>query len=331
MSEPLLTVENLQTWLQTADGCFPAVDGVSLQVSAGETLAVVGESGCGKSLTALSIMGLLPRQPKCTVRGVISFGGRDLLSCTEQELQRLRGQELAMVFQEPMTSLNPVLTVGEQLMEGLLRHLRLTRAEARRQAIAELGLVGIPAAEQRLNVYPHQLSGGMRQRVMIAIALGCRPRLLIADEPTTALDVTTQAQILQLLQSLQQQLRTAIMLITHDLGVVAGMADRVLVMYLGRVVEEGPVAVILHRPRHPYTTGLLRSLPNLKQRVARLQQIAGNVPSPLQRPSGCAFHPRCPHAVDRCRETAPPLLPLADGHRAACWFPQPKPTAGVIG
>lgn len=322
MSERLLTVSKLRTRLVTEEGVFDAVSGVSFDLAAGETLAIVGESGCGKSLTALSIMGLVPNPPGLVTEGEILHRGHNLLSLSERELEQIRGREIAMIFQEPMTALNPVLSIGEQLMEGIAFHQGLRRSEARKQATDLLRLVGIPSAETRMREFPHQLSGGMRQRVMIAIALSCKPGLLIADEPTTALDVTIQAQILRLIKSLQQQLGTALLLITHDLGVVAGMADRVLVMYLGQVVEDAAVSTIFRHPRHPYTRGLLRSMPSLTASVARLHQIEGSIPSAARRPHGCPFHPRCPHADGLCQTEPPELLALPDGSRMACWHPQ---------
>ncbi len=320
MSGQLLNVQSLRTELLTGNQYFAAVDDVSFSVANGETLCIVGESGCGKSMTALSIMGLVPGASS-RVQGVIELNGRNLLSCTERQLQHIRGRELAMIFQEPMTSLNPVLSIGEQLAEGIMLHDRAGRPQAWKQAVGMLGLVGIPSPERRMFEYPHQLSGGMRQRVMIAMALSCRPKLLIADEPTTALDVTIQAQILHLLKQLQRETKTSILLITHDLGVVAGMADKVLVMYLGRVVEEAQVRDIFHRPLHPYTAGLLRSVPALNRDVERLHQIEGAVPRPAQKPTGCTFHPRCPYAMDRCRYEQPGLSGGDGGHRVACWQP----------
>lgn len=318
MSDQLLIVNSLRTELRTEHGIFTAVDGVSFELSPGETVSVVGESGCGKSMTALSIMGLVPASYG-RVSGEILLQGKNLLSYSERQMQRVRGKDIAMIFQEPMTSLNPVYNIGEQLIEGIMLHERVDRPTAWSKAIELLGMVGIPAADRRMHEFPHQLSGGMRQRVMIAMALACRPGLLIADEPTTALDVTIQAQILYLLKQLQQQMHTSILLITHDLGVVAGMADRVLVMYLGRLVEDGPVSEIFRNPLHPYTEGLLQSVPNLNQQVERLHQIEGTVPSPADRPSGCLFHPRCPYATSRCRQEQPPLQATAERHKVACW------------
>ncbi len=319
MSTPLLQVENLRTHFSTDDGEFPAVDGVSFSVHAGQTLAIVGESGSGKSVTALSIMGLIPNPPGRIAGGSIRFEGRELVGLPARDLQALRGNGMAMIFQEPMSSLNPVFTIGQQIIEGLQCHQNLGRAEAEARALQMLEKVRIPAPAQRLNEHPHKLSGGMRQRAMIAMALANNPRLLIADEPTTALDVTIQAQILALMHSLQHDSGTAIVLITHDLGVVAEVADTVVVMYCGRVVEQAPVAALFDTPQHPYTVGLLGSMPRLHGQATRLAAIAGQVPPPLPRPLGCAFAERCPFAQDRCRAEAPPLRDIGGGHLSACW------------
>ncbi|PZN06662.1 MAG: dipeptide ABC transporter ATP-binding protein DppD, partial [Bacillota bacterium] len=284
----------------------------------GETLAVVGESGCGKSVTALSIMRLIPSPPGRIEAGEILFEGRDLLRLPEEEMRHIRGNEISMIFQEPMTSLNPVFTVGDQIAEVFMLHRGMGRREALEQAVEMLRHVGIPAPERRVREYPHQMSGGMRQRVMIAMALACHPKLLIADEPTTALDVTIQAQILDLMRRLKEELGMAILLITHDLGVVAEMAERVVVMYAGRVVEEGDVYSVFRNPVHPYTEGLLRSIPRLDEDRERLPAIEGTVPSPGQMPRGCPFHPRCPYATDTCREVEPRLEQLGEGRYAAC-------------
>jgi peptide/nickel transport system ATP-binding protein len=316
---PLLEVRDLHTRFATEDGEFAAVDGVGFDVEAGRTLAIVGESGCGKSVTALSIMGLVPNPPGRISRGSIRFEGRELVGLPARELQDLRGNGLAMIFQEPMSSLNPAFTIGEQIVEGLLRHRPIGRAEASARALAMLDKVRIPAAAQRLHEHPHKLSGGMRQRVMIAMALACEPRLLIADEPTTALDVTIQAQILDLMSRLQQELRTAIILITHDLGVVAEVADEVVVMYAGRVVERAPVRALFAEPQHPYTVGLLGAIPRLHGAQRRLASIEGQVPNPLRLAAGCRFAERCPFADAQCRSAAPPLRDLGGGHRSACW------------
>ena len=315
----LLEVRQLRTLFKTDDGEFAAVDGVSFEVQAGRTLAIVGESGCGKSVTSLSIMGLVPSPPGRIDSGSVRFEGRELVGAPAQALQDLRGNGMAMIFQEPMSSLNPVFTIGEQIVEGLLRHRRIGRAEAREQALAMLRKVRIPAPEQRFDEHPHQLSGGMRQRAMIAMALACEPRLLIADEPTTALDVTIQAQILALMRTLQQETGTAVILITHDLGVVAEVADEVVVMYAGRIVERAPVQALFESPQHPYTIGLLGSVPRLDVQRTRLAAIEGQVPSLLRRASGCGFADRCPFADAHCRAEAPTLREVGAQHRSACW------------
>ena len=314
----LLEVRDLRTTFATDDGEFAAVDGVSFEVEAGRTLAIVGESGCGKSVTSLSIMGLVP-PPGRIAGGAIRFEGRELLGLAQREMQDLRGNGLAMIFQEPMSSLNPAFTIGEQIVEGLLRHRSLTRAEARARALQMLEKVRIPAPAQRFHEHPHKLSGGMRQRAMIAMALACEPRLLIADEPTTALDVTIQAQILDLMRGLQKETGTAVILITHDLGVVAEVADDVVVMYAGRVVERAPVRALFDMPQHPYTVGLLGSMPRLHGEPRSLAAIGGQVPSPLNLPPGCRFADRCPFADAACRAAEPPLAELGGGHRSACW------------
>ena len=322
-ARPLLEVDGLKTHFFTRDGVVRAVDGVSFSVYPGETLAVVGESGCGKSVTSLSILRLIASPPGRIVAGRLLFEGRDLLSLPEAEMRTVRGNEIAMIFQEPMTSLNPVLTIGRQISETLTLHRGLSRAAALERAVAMLKLVNMPEPERRVTQYPHQISGGMRQRVMIAMALACDPRLLIADEPTTALDVTIQAQILDLMRKLKEKTGSAIVLITHDLGVVAEMAQRVVVMYAGRKVEEAPVAELFAKPRHPYTQGLLHSIPHLGAAGARgpkrLREISGMVPSLREAIAGCIFAPRCPHAVDRCRREYPPLEQKSAGHVVACW------------
>jgi oligopeptide/dipeptide ABC transporter ATP-binding protein len=315
----LLEVRGLRTTFATDDGTIAAVDGVSFEVEAGRTLAIVGESGCGKSVTALSIMGLLPQPAGRIADGSVRFEGRELVGLPKRELQDLRGNGLAMIFQEPMSSLNPAFTIGEQIAEGLLRHRSLTREQADDRALAMLDKVRIPAAEQRFHEHPHKLSGGMRQRAMIAMALACEPRLLIADEPTTALDVTIQAQILDLMQRLQRETGTAIILITHDLGVVAEVADEVVVMYAGRVVERAPVRALFAEPQHPYTVGLLGSIPRLQGEPRRLASIEGQVPDPLHMPAGCRFADRCPFVDAQCRRAPPPLRDLGAGHASACW------------
>ena len=318
----LLRIEDLKTHFFTRDGVVRAVDGVSFDVHQGETLAVVGESGCGKSVTALSVLRLIASPPGRIVSGDIRFENKSLLTLSESEMRELRGNDISMIFQEPMTSLNPVLTVGHQIAEALRVHRGLGRAEASAGAVQMLRQVDIPEPERRANEYPHQLSGGMRQRVMIAMALACEPRLLIADEPTTALDVTIQAQILDLMRALKEKSGAAIVLITHDLGVVAEMAQRVVVMYAGRKVEEAPVDALFARPRHPYTRGLLASIPRLgeaSQNARRLAEIPGVVPSLKDEIPGCVFAPRCPHATEHCRREYPPLEDKGGGHSVACW------------
>jgi peptide/nickel transport system ATP-binding protein len=320
----LLEVDDLRTYFFTRDGVVRAVDGVSFSVARGETLALVGESGCGKSVTSLSILRLVGSPPGRTVAGRVLFEGRDLLALPEPEMRAIRGDAISMVFQEPMTSLNPVLTIGRQIAEVLMLHRGLTSDEAKQRAVEMLRMVRIPEPERRVEEYPHQLSGGMRQRVMIAMALACEPRLLIADEPTTALDVTIQAQILDLMRELKERTGAAIVLITHDLGVVAEMAQRVVVMYAGRKVEEAPAAELFAHPRHPYTRGLLDSIPKLgaaggHNGARRLSEISGTVPSLLEPIAGCAFAPRCAYATERCRREYPPLEEKGPGHSAACW------------
>lgn len=317
----LLEVKDLKTTFYTSDGRIPAVDGVSLTVKPGETLGVVGESGCGKSVTALSIMGLISYPPGRIEGGQILFEGEDLLKKSPEEMRAIRGNRIAMIFQEPMTSLNPVYTVGDQIGEVLQFHKGYTKVQAQEKAVELLRSVGIPEAEKRVKQYPHEMSGGMRQRVMIAMALACDPKLLIADEPTTALDVTIQAQILELMKDIKERFGTAIMLITHDLGVVAEMADRVSVMYLGRVVEEGTASDIFHHPRHPYTHGLLRSTPRLGQVVARLHVIPGVVPNPMFMPTGCKFNNRCEYATEKCRQEEPQLATVDGIHSVRCFHP----------
>jgi peptide/nickel transport system ATP-binding protein len=319
--DALLRVDDLHTHFFTLDGVTRAVDGVDLAVRAGETLGVVGESGCGKSVTALSIMRLLPAKLGRIVSGAIRFDGQDLLALSEAEMREIRGNRIAMVFQEPMTSLNPVLTIGDQIAEAVMIHQRKRRPDAMAHAVQMLRLVRIPDAERRVRDYPHQFSGGMRQRAMIAMALCCNPKLLIADEPTTALDVTIQAQILKLMLELKGRFGAAVMLITHDLGVVAETCQRVIVMYAGRKVEEAPVLELFDRPMHPYTRGLMASIPRGRQRQSarRLQEIPGIVPSLRDPIAGCPFAPRCGFATDRCRTEPPPLIERASGHRAACW------------
>ncbi len=315
---PLLAVRELQVRFNTERGEFRAVDGASFAIERGRTLGLVGESGCGKSVTALSIMGLVPQPPGRIAGGEILFEGTDLLRLRPAEMRELRGDRLAMIFQEPMSSLNPAFTIGEQIAEGLLRHRRVSRKEARARAVEALRQVRIPSPELRYDDYPHRLSGGMRQRAMIAMALACRPKLLICDEPTTALDVTIQAQILDLMRILREETGTAIILITHDLGVIAQLADEVAVMYAGRIVERAPVARLFAEPQHPYTVGLLGSIPKLHVEQERLAVIRGQVPDAGALPLGCRFRPRCPFAVERCGNE-PALSAVAANHEAACW------------
>jgi len=319
-SPPLLAVHDLRTQFFTPDGVVKAVNGVSFTVREGEALGLVGESGCGKSVSALSLMRLIPQPPGRIVSGQVMFDGRDLLNLKEDDMRKVRGNDIAMIFQDPMTSLNPVLTIGRQIGEALELHKGMDRSASRKRTIELLELVGIPAARSRVDDYPHQFSGGMRQRVMIAMALSCEPRLLIADEPTTALDVTIQAQILELIKRLRKDLGMAIIMITHDLGVVAGIADRINVMYAGYIVETGTVDEIFHHSRHPYTLGLLKSIPRLDEpRKEQLVPIEGLPPDLVDAPPGCAFEPRCPYAIGRCSVETPRLEPVVPGHRIACW------------
>ena len=321
----LLDVHDLHTQFNTLDGVVRAVDGVSFDLARGETLGIVGESGCGKSVTALSILRLIPAETGRIASGSIRFDGRELTGLGEEAMKRLRGHHISMIFQEPMTSLNPVLTVGTQIAENVVRHLGVPWKAGRERAFEMLDLVRIADARRRLDEYPHQLSGGMRQRVMIAMALSCDPQVLIADEPTTALDVTIQAQILDLMLELKEKTGTAIVLITHDLGVVAETTERVVVMYAGRKVEEAPVEALFERPLHPYTAGLMRAIPRLDVEAdiagkrPRLQEIPGLVPILTQPIMGCLFAARCPLATDRCRAEAPPFVDAGDGHTVACW------------
>jgi len=315
---PLLSVRGLRTTFRAEDGEFAAIEDVGFDLAEGEVLGIVGESGSGKSVTALSILRLIPSPPGRIAAGEVRLDGQDLLTLSERRMREIRGAEIAMIFQEPMTSLNPVLTVGEQIVETIRYHERIGAQAAACRALDLLDQVGIPSPAQRLGEYPHQLSGGMRQRVMIAIALSCNPRLLLADEPTTALDVTIQAQILELLRSLQERFGMAVILITHDLGVIAEFVDRVIVMYAGRVVESAGVHAIFEQPLHPYTEGLLGSIPSLDDERERLQAIPGVVPSPFELPPGCRYAPRCPYAREACAAEDPPLLALRPDHRAAC-------------
>ncbi len=325
MAENLLSVKNLKTYFRTEAGEAKAVDGVSFDIDRGETLGLVGESGCGKSVTSLSVMRLIPEPPGKTVGGEIRYRGQDLVQISDDDMRKVRGNDIAMIFQEPMTSLNPVFTCGYQIDEAVILHQGLNPTQAREKTVEMLKLVGIPDPEQRANEYPHQLSGGMRQRVMIAMALSCNPDVLIADEPTTALDVTIQAQILELLEKLQTELGMAVLMITHDLGVIAEVADRVAVMYAGKVVEMSEVNRIFKTPRHPYTIGLLESIPKLNEQKETLSVIPGTVPEATRFPVGCRFAPRCSQADDVCLREEPPLLAIeedevAGTHQVACWF-----------
>ncbi|SVB60623.1 uncharacterized protein METZ01_LOCUS213477 [marine metagenome] len=319
-SAPLLDVRNLTTHFVTDEGPVRVVNDVSFQINEGETLGLVGESGCGKSVTALSIMRLVPTPPGKIESGEIYFQGQDLLRIPDEDMRGIRGKEISMVFQEPMTSLNPVLSIERQLAEPLRLHMGMTRDVARSRACELLEMVGIPDAEDRLKDYPHRMSGGQRQRIMIAMALSCNPKLLIADEPTTALDVTIQAQVLELMMTLSKEFGTALLIITHNLGVVARFADRVNVMYSGKIREMGPADDIFDSPSHPYTIGLLNAIPRFdKGDRDRLQMIEGEIPDPSDRPSGCSFNPRCPWAVDKCSVSEPSLLPIGPAHTSACW------------
>ena len=318
MSDVVLEINNLKTFFYSDDAVIPAVDGVDFNVRKGETLGIVGESGCGKSVTCLSVLRLIPNPPGKIVDGEILFAGENLLLKPDVEMRKIRGNSISMIFQEPMTSLNPVFTVGDQLTEVMRLHQHLRKEAAVQKAIEMLKLVGVPIPEQRIREYPHQLSGGMRQRVMIAMALSCNPVLLFADEPTTALDVTIQAQILELMKDLKQKLGTAIVLITHDIGVIAEMADNVLVMYAGKVVEYAGVKSLFKNPKHPYTNGLLHSIPRMDVEMEKLYVIEGTLPNPAKLPKGCRFHPRCAEARDICKEKEPDLMPLENG-KVRCW------------
>ncbi len=316
----LLEVKDLRTYFYTYEGVVKAVDGVSYELEEGETLGLVGESGCGKSVSALSVMRLIPDPPGKIVAGEIQFENEDILKVDMDDMRRIRGGKISMVFQEPMTSLNPVLTVEKQLTETLELHMGMTKGEARREGVDLLARVGIPDPESRIKQYPHQFSGGMRQRVMIAMALSCNPRLIIADEPTTALDVTIQAQILELMKSLTTEFGVALIVITHNLGVVARYADRMNIMYAGKIIERGSAMEIYANPRHPYTIGLLHSVPRLDQpRREKLDPIEGQPPDLINIPEGCSFRDRCRWAIDKCAIEAPPLMPTSDGHWSACW------------
>jgi len=320
---PLLRVENLVTAFKTERGTIRAVDDISFSIKKGQTVGLVGESGCGKSVTSLSILRLIQSPPGFVEKGKIAFDGQDILTLSEAGMRQIRGNKISMIFQEPMTSLNPVFTIGNQIGEVFRIHQNASKKEAREKSIEMLRLVKIPAPEKRVDEYPHQLSGGMRQRVMIAMALACRPALLVADEPTTALDVTIQAQILDLMAQLQKELNMAILLITHDLGVVAEVCDYVIVMYAGRIAEQGPVEQIFKNPRHPYTVGLLNSIPRLGKKVEYLPTIEGTVPSLFNLPQGCRFQARCPHKHDRCSQE-PVLWDAGPNQQAACWLVKGK-------
>ncbi|WP_066056376.1 ABC transporter ATP-binding protein [Robertmurraya korlensis] len=317
---PVLDVKQLQTTFFSGDGEIPAVDQISFSVNKGEILGIVGESGCGKSVTSLSIMKLIPQPPGKITNGEIWLNGENLVQASEKRMRQIRGNEVAMIFQEPMTSLNPLFTIGNQLIEGIRIHKKISKREARVEAIEMLKLVGLPRAEQIIDEYPHQLSGGMRQRVMIAMALSCHPRLLIADEPTTALDVTIQAQILALMKDLNEKLDTAIVMITHDLGVVADLCQRVIVMYAGKIVEEAEVRDIFKNPKHPYTVGLLQSVPDVREKKERLYSIPGNVPKPGSIQKGCRFSARCDKVLDRCYIEDPKLYQLENGQSVRCFL-----------
>ncbi len=317
---PLLQVKDLRTWFYTEEGIVKAVDGVTYDVAEGETLALVGESGCGKSVSALSILRLIPIPPGRIVSGEVLYENEDLLKISEEEIRHIRGNKISMVFQEPMTSLNPVLTIGKQLTEAIELHLKLDKTAATLRAIQLLEMVGVAEAERRIADYPHQFSGGMRQRVMIAMALSCNPKLLIADEPTTALDVTIQAQVLEVMARLSREFGTSVIIITHNLGVVARYADRVNVMYAGKIIESSTAVNVYGDPRHPYTLGLLNSVPRLDQAMGeKLVPIEGLPPDLAQLPPGCSFYPRCVYRIDKCKEEFPPLQLVAENHYAACW------------
>jgi oligopeptide/dipeptide ABC transporter ATP-binding protein len=314
MKKPLLDVRNLSIHFFTEEGVVRAVENVSFEIYPGEILGLVGESGCGKSVTGLSLLRLISIPPGRIVNGDILFEGRSVLNLEEKEMERVRGNDISMIFQEPMTSLNPVFTIGDQIMEAIILHQGSDKTEARRRAIKMLDRVKMPSPEKRIDSYPHQLSGGMRQRAMIAMALSCQPKLLIADEPTTALDVTIQAQVLRLLREIQKEMGMAVLLITHDLGVVAEIADRVAVMYAGRMMEYGPIEVIFEQVKNPYTKGLLDSIPSLEEKRERLKAIPGQVPDPMDLPAGCTFHPRCYLMIDECKKAEPPLYPVNGNH-----------------
>ncbi|PYZ99080.1 peptide ABC transporter ATP-binding protein [Alteribacter lacisalsi] len=317
--QPLLDVRDLKTYFHTENGTVPSVDGVSFHINKGEVVAIVGESGCGKSVTSYSVMGLVSSPGKIE-GGEILLEGNDLTKYSNRQMRKLRGNEMSMIFQEPLTSLNPLFTVGFQISEVILLHQKVSKKEAKQKTIEMIDKVGIPNSKKIYSSFPHQLSGGMRQRIMIAIALACNPKLLIADEPTTALDVSIQAQILELMKKLRKELDTSILLITHDLGVVAEMVDRVIVMYAGKVVEEGTVFELFKDPKHPYTKGLMESTPKIHELKDELYSIKGTVPTPMNMPSGCRFYPRCAFATDKCRTEAPDIEEVKPGHRVSCWL-----------
>ena len=320
MAKNLVEFKNLKTYFYTEDGIVKAVNDVSFNVREGETIGIVGESGCGKSVTSMSLMRLIPNPPGKIVGGDILFEGKSVLKMTDEEMRELRGNKVSVIFQEPMTSLNPVFTIGDQISEAIILHQKISEAEALKKSIEMLKLVGIPRAEEIAASYPHELSGGMRQRAMIAMAVSCNPKLLIADEPTTALDVTIQAQILDIMRDLKTKLNTSIMLITHDLGVIAEMADYVVVMYAGKVVEEAPVLELFKNPMHPYTVGLLKSKPIINQESDRLYSIPGQVPNPIGMPDNCYFCQRCEKKIDKCSKSIPDLIEVKEGHKVACWL-----------
>ncbi|WGF88573.1 ABC transporter ATP-binding protein [Marinivivus vitaminiproducens] len=319
MTSPLLTVEDLVVEFGPRNKPIRVVDGVSFEIGAGSAVGIVGESGSGKSITSLSILRLVPEPPGRIANGRVLLEGVNLLELSKDRMPAIRGRDIAMIFQEPMSSLNPVMTIGDQIGEAIMLHEPLSRVERRRRVVEMLKLVGIPHPESRLNAYPHQFSGGMRQRVMIAMAVACNPKLLIADEPTTALDVTIQAQVLELMKSIRRRLNTAVLLISHDLGIIAETCERVIVMYAGRIVEDGDVRSIFRRPSHPYTQGLLQSIPRLDDQRHRLYQIPGSVPQAGEAKTGCAFYARCSQRIDKCAQETPPLFTFDTGHHAACW------------
>ena len=320
MGKTLVEFKNLETHFHTGEGIVKAVNNVSFKIKAGDTDCVVGESGCGKSVTAMSLMRLIPSPPGKIVGGEIFFEGRDVLKFTEEELMDMRGNDISVIFPEPMTSLNPVFKIGDQICEAIILHQHLSKEEAEKKAIEVLKIIGIARAEEIIKCYPHELSGGMRQRIMIAMAVCCNPKLLIADEPTTALDVTIQAQILDLMRDIKEKLNTSILLITHDLGVVAEMADYVVVMYAGKVIEEAPVIELFKNPLHPYTQGLLKSKPSVNGTETRLYSIPGQVPNPVGMPDNCYFNERCDRCMKKCTETQPTLIDVGNRHKVSCWL-----------